>query len=40
METVYTDGKSQEICAMLVLEILKGRIKSEVNRDPMVRNIH
>lgn len=33
METVYTDRKSQEILAMLVLEILQGRIKLKVNRD-------
>lgn len=33
METVYTDQKSQEILAMLVLEVLQRRIKLEVNRD-------
>lgn len=33
METVYKDRKSQEVLAMLVLEMLQGRIKLEINRD-------
>lgn len=33
METIYTDRKSQEILAMLVLEIVQVRSKLKVNRD-------
>lgn len=35
METIYKDRKSQEVLDILLLEILQGRIKLEVNRDSL-----